>query len=273
MPELPEVETIRCGLVPHLEGQTIESVIIRQARLRWSVPSDLAIVLPNQKIQHIHRRSKYLLFECTQGHLIIHLGMSGRLRLLSPTTPVEKHDHLDIVFKNNLCLRYNDVRRFGCILWTTAPVLEHPLLHTLGPEPFTDDFNGHYLYYLARRRRIAIKAFIMDGHTVAGVGNIYANEALFLAGLHPARPACRILLAEYQKLVTAIKQVLTAALAQGGTTLKDFMRENGQPGFFKQALTVYGRAGKPCLQCGTHIEQQTLGQRMSYYCPHCQPLF
>jgi formamidopyrimidine-DNA glycosylase len=270
MPELPEVETLRCGLVPHLEGQTVQTVIVRNDQLRWPIPKNLPTLLPGQIIQHIHRRSKYLLFACTQGHLIIHLGMSGRLRLLSPMTAVNKHDHLDIIFKNNLCLRYNDVRRFGSILWTAAPVLEHPLLNNLGPEPLTDDFNGDHLYRLAQRRKITVKAFIMEGHIVAGVGNIYANEALFSARLHPTRPAGNILLSEYQKLAIEIKQVLIAALAQGGTTLKDFRNETGQPGYFKQALKVYGRSGKPCVQCGTRIEQQTLAQRSSYYCPCCQ---
>lgn len=270
MPELPEVETIRRGLAPHLKNQVIQSVIIRNNQLRWPIPETLPQILVGQKILHLHRRAKYLLFECTQGHLIVHLGMSGKLQRLAPATPPTKHDHLDIVFANDLCLRYNDVRRFGSVLWTTAPVIEHPLLIHLGPEPLTDDFQGEHLYRLAQRRKIAVKPFIMDSHTVAGVGNIYANEALFLAGIHPKRSVQTLELSAYQQLADTIKHVLTAAIAKGGTTLKDFVNENGRPGYFKQVLKVYGRAGQPCAQCGTSIEPLMLAQRATYYCPRCQ---
>ncbi len=270
MPELPEVETIRRGIATHLENQFIQTVIVREHRLRWPVPDHLADILPGQQVQRIVRRGKYLLFQCTTGHILIHLGMSGNLRLLPPSTPVKKHDHLDLIFDHQRCLRYHDPRRFGSVLWTTEPIFNHPLLSNLGPEPLSSDFTGEYLHHLAHKRNVAVKNYIMDSHIVVGVGNIYANEALFLAGIHPARPAGEVSRTRYQKLVTHVKQVLTRAIAMGGTTLRDFSDSTGQQGYFRQALQVYGRAGEACVNCGNLIQVQRIGQRASYFCKKCQ---
>ena len=270
MPELPEVETVRRALAPILEGQCFTKVVIRQPQLRWPVPKMLVHHLPGQHVKHIQRRGKYLLFQCGQGYLLIHLGMSGSLRLLSSASPPQKHDHLDFIFKNRQCLRYHDPRRFGCILWLHESPWDHPLLAHLGPEPLERTFTGKYLYQQAQGRRIAVKNYIMDAHQVVGVGNIYANEALFLAGIHPARCAGEISLAAYQKLVRCIKQVLRQAIEQGGTTLRDYVTLTGQPGMFKYSLNVYGRDQEACMRCGTLIQHQKIGQRSSYFCSHCQ---
>ncbi|OQW95762.1 MAG: DNA-formamidopyrimidine glycosylase [Beggiatoa sp. IS2] len=270
MPELPEVETLRRGITPQIQGQSFETIIVRETRLRWPVPAELNTLLVGQQIKQIQRRGKYLLFECTQGHLLIHLGMSGSLRLLSPDEPLKKHDHLDFIFTHSLCLRYHDPRRFGSILWTAEPITTHPLLAKLGIEPLSDDFNGHYLYQIAKNRQCKIKTFIMNNIIVVGVGNIYANEALFSAKIHPARSVATIDLPEYQRLAVSIQATLTMAIAQGGTTLRDFADSEGQPGYFSQSLQVYGREGQACYQCGTPIQQQRLSQRASYYCPICQ---
>ncbi len=268
MPELPEVETLRRGLSPRLEGQCVKAVIIRESRLRWPVSSELITLLTGQTIQQIHRRGKYLLFKCTQGYLLIHLGMSGSLRIVSPDTPLKKHDHVDLIFTNSLCLRYHDPRRFGLILWTTD--LQHPLLDKLGIEPLDDAFDGNYLQQAAQGRHCKIKPFIMNHLIVVGVGNIYANEALFSAKIHPARSVATLSLSEYQRLATSIQTILAEAIQQGGTTLRDFSDSEGHPGYFRQSLQVYGREGQVCYHCGTLIEQQRLGQRTSYYCPTCQ---
>jgi len=270
MPELPEIETIRREMMPHLEGQWFTTVTVRQPRLRWPVPDNLAQILVGQHLHQIHRRGKYLLFQCSQGHLLIHLGMSGSLRILSLNTPVKKHDHIDFEFTGNICLRYHDPRRFGCVLWTTAPILNHPLLANLGPEPLTDEFTGKYLYHLAKQRQLTVKEYIMDAHVVVGVGNIYANEALFLARIHPARAAGQIGLSRYQRLVESIQQVLQAAIEQGGTTLRDYVTTTGEEGNFKTYLHVYGRAGEACRQCGKPIQTQKMGQRSTYFCSNCQ---
>lgn len=270
MPELPEVETIRRGIAQHLEGKIIQTVVVREKRLRWEIPDNLSTVLPNQQIQHIHRRGKYLLIKCNQGHILIHFGMSGSLRVLPSDTPLKKHDHIDIVFTDSLCLRYHDPRRFGCILWTTEPILNHHLLINLGPEPLEAAFTGEHLHQNAQRRRIAVKNFIMNTHTVVGVGNIYANEALFLAGIHPANAAGSISLVRYQRLADTIKQILKAAIEMGGTTLRDFTDSTGNPGYFKQSLRVYGRAGLACMQCESTVQHQKIGQRATYFCPVCQ---
>jgi len=270
MPELPEVETIRRGIATHLEGQIIKTVIVREKRLRWQIPSSLATVLPGQQVQYIQRRGKYLLLECTAGHVLIHLGMSGNLQVLPSYTPLKKHDHLDIIFTEELCLRYNDPRRFGCVLWTTEPIFNHPLLIGLGPEPLETSFTGELLHRKAQGRRVTIKNYIMNSHTVVGVGNIYANEALFLAGIHPACAAGSISLKRYQHLADIIKRVLTAAIEKGGTTLRDFTNSAGNPGYFKQSLQVYGRAGEACMQCGQTILKTTIGQRATFYCSKCQ---
>ncbi len=270
MPELPEVETIRRCIKADLLGQIIQTVIVREPRLRWPVPETLVTQLPNQQIHQIQRRGKYLLLQCDQGHLIIHLGMSGHLRLLPANTPVKKHDHIDIIFTNKLCLRYHDPRRFGCVLWTEVSISEHPLLINLGLEPFDPNFTGKYLYHLAQGRKVAVKTYLMDNRIVVGVGNIYANESLFLARIHPTQPAGQISLKRYQCLVDSIKLVLSTAIEKGGTTLRDFVDSAGNHGYFKPLLQIYGRANQKCNQCGNLIQQRKIAQRATYYCPVCQ---
>jgi formamidopyrimidine-DNA glycosylase len=270
MPELPEVETTRRGIIEHTKEQIITKVIIREKRLRWPIPDELSNILLGQQIEDVNRRGKYLLLKCTSGHILIHLGMSGHLRVLDSNTAVKKHDHVDIVLSNGLCLRYHDPRRFGCVLWTADDIFDHPLLAKLGVEPLNVAFTGEYLYSNAQRRRIAVKNYIMNAHVVVGVGNIYANEALFLAGIHPACRANEINLKRYQLLVEMIKQVLQAAIEKGGTTLRDFMNTTGNPGYFQQSLLVYNRAGEPCVKCGEKLLMEKIGQRATYYCYHCQ---
>ncbi|MES9965226.1 MAG: bifunctional DNA-formamidopyrimidine glycosylase/DNA-(apurinic or apyrimidinic site) lyase [Candidatus Sedimenticola sp. 20ELBAFRAG] len=269
MPELPEVETTRRGIAPHIEGKPIRGVVIRQPKLRWPIPGNLARSLRGESVIRVKRRAKYLLLETSKGHLILHLGMSGSLRILPPGTPPESHDHFDLVF-DDCCLRLRDPRRFGAVLWTGKDPAEHELIAHLGPEPLSDRFDGDYLYRLSRSRRGAVKNFVMDGKVVVGVGNIYASESLFTSGIHPNRAANRISEARYRKLADNIKSILTAAIAQGGTTLRDFQREDGKPGYFAQELKVYGRTGEPCPNCGRTISQRTIGQRSSYFCSHCQ---
>lgn len=270
MPELPEVETIRQGIAPYLTGQTVTRVVVRERRLRWPVPPELETALEGRCIRSVERRAKYLLLHTEGGSVLLHLGMSGSLRLLPRRTPAQKHDHVDLELGSGGCLRLNDPRRFGALLWTTEPPEQHPLLRELGPEPLGETFTAPYLYRRARGRRVAVKSFIMDGRVVVGVGNIYANEALFLAGISPTRAAGRISLARYGQLVSAIREVLTEAIRQGGTTLRDFVSETGEPGYFQQYLRVYGRARQDCVGCGTPLRVQRLGQRATYYCPHCQ---
>lgn len=270
MPELPEVETTRRGIAPHITGSTIKQVRVREARLRWPVPRNLNKLLQGQPILAVERRAKYLLLRTPPGTLIIHLGMSGSLRVLPCDTPHEKHDHVDIVLDNDLCLRLRDPRRFGAVLFTTQDPNKHVLLHTLGPEPLSDTFNADYLYAQSRKRKIAIKPFIMDSHIVVGVGNIYASEALFEAGIHPRRAAGKVSREKYELLVRAIKKVLKAAIKAGGTTLRDFTSVDGRPGYFRLSLKVYGRGGEPCPRCGKPITQAVIAQRMTYYCTQCQ---
>lgn len=271
MPELPEVETIRRGLLPHILGATIDSVVVRCPRLRWPIPDKLDKRLARQTVLDVSRRGKYLLMHLTSSTLIIHLGMSGRLCLLTEHQPPKKHDHVDICFTNQWVLRYTDPRRFGAILLTYDSVKEHPLLQLLGIEPLTELFTADYLLQRAIYRRVAIKPFIMDSKIVAGVGNIYANEALFLAGIHPKTPAGLLTKIQVTRLVETIKQVLTFAIAQGGTTLKDFVNSEGEPGYFSQQLNVYGRGGLPCVTCKKTLQSCLLGQRSTVYCKHCQP--
>ncbi len=270
MPELPEVETTKRGIQPNVEQQTIRDIIIRDARLRWPVDTTLPKKLPGLVISAIRRRAKYLLLETERGHLIIHLGMSGNLRVLPHDHPPVKHDHIDLVLNNGYLLRYHDPRRFGCWLWTEAPPEEHDLLKALGPEPLTDAFNADHLLQKAQNRKVAVKTFIMTNAVVVGVGNIYANEALFLSGLHPTRPAHSLTRPEAEQLVGHIKQVLAAAIEQGGTTLKDFLSPSGQPGYFEQKLHVYGRDKQPCPTCGRPVQKTVLNQRAAYFCEHCQ---
>lgn len=270
MPELPEVETTRIGLAAHIEKQQVKGLIIRQRQLRYPIPKSLDRQLPGQIIQTVTRRGKYLLVNCAAGHMIVHLGMSGCIRVVNAETKAAKHDHVDIIFTNGHVMRYNDPRRFGAILWSNDDPHNHPRLCSLGVEPLSRAFNTAYLHHASRSRRLAIKLFIMDSKVVVGVGNIYANEALFLAGIKPTRPANTLSREQYESLVSAIKQVLKAAIKCGGTTLKDFQSSDGKPGYFQQQLHVYGRGQQKCLQCHTRLTEIRLGQRSSVYCDHCQ---
>ncbi len=270
MPELPEVETSLRGIAPHLANRRILKLAARERRLRWPVPTTLDAAVAGQRVTALRRRAKYLLLELEQGSLILHLGMSGSLRVLPASTPPGPHDHIDLVLDDGHCLRLRDPRRFGSLHWAQPPVESHPLLRHLGPEPLSPGFNGAHLYRLSRGRRASVKAFIMDSHILAGIGNIYASEALHRAGIHPHRPAGRIALPRYERLAAAIKSVLSAAIAEGGTSLRNFVQEDGNPGYFTRALRVYGRAGLPCLGCGAPVRQRRIGQRSSFYCPRCQ---
>lgn len=268
MPELPEVEVSRMGIEPHLSQQTITAVVVRDKRLRWPVPDEIQRLV-NQPIVAIRRRAKYLLIDTPEGSAILHLGMSGKLRVVPIGTPPVKHDHVDIELASGQLLRLNDPRRFGCVLFAKQPE-QHELLAQLGPEPLTEAFDGRRLYKLSRDRKTAIKTFIMDNKTVVGVGNIYANESLFRAGIHPQREAGKISLQRYLKLAEQIKEVLAAAIKQGGTTLKDFAQVDGNPGYFAQTLYVYGRGSKPCFKCERPLKEVKVGQRTTVYCGHCQ---
>jgi formamidopyrimidine-DNA glycosylase len=270
MPELPEVETTRRGIAPLLEGHRIIRAVVREPRLRWLVMPDLDRLVADQLVGQVSRRGKYLLLRLDSGNLIVHLGMSGSLRVISADTPAGRHDHVDLILDDGHCLRLRDPRRFGTLLWTAENPLEHPLLVGLGPEPLGAAFNGDWLFQHARGRRAPVKGYLMDSRVVAGVGNIYANEALFLAGIHPARPAGRISPARYQRLADAVQEVLTQAITAGGTTLRDFVGSDGNPGYFSQRLQVYGREGLPCEVCGCSLRRCVVGQRSSYFCPHCQ---
>lgn len=270
MPELPEVETTRRGLVPHLKQQSVINMTVREGRLRWPVPSDLPKTLIHQPLRAIERRAKYLLFRFDEGTLIAHLGMSGSMRLVSPTLAPLKHDHIDIAFANGQVLRYNDPRRFGAMLWTTEAPADHPLLAKLGPEPLSDAFSADYLVSKAQRRKVNLKQLIMDQHVVVGVGNIYATEALFMAGLDPRRAANTLKPKPALQLVDAIQMILADAIQQGGTTLRDFVNSDGKPGYFKQSLRVYGRATKPCLICKHPLSHCQINQRATVFCEQCQ---
>ena len=227
-------------------------------------------IVKGQRVLDVGRRGKYLLIRLERGTLLLHLGMTGSVRILPAGTPAEKHDHVDLVLSSGNCLRLSDPRRFGALLWTTDDPSVHPLLRDLGPEPLTEGFDGDHLYRLSRARRVAVKPFIMNAHIVVGVGNIYASEALFRAKIHPHRPSNRIALSRYRRLAGEIKQVLAESIEQGGTTLQDFVREDGRPGYFRQSLRVYGRAGQECPRCGGGIRMKQIGQRSSFFCPNCQ---
>lgn len=270
MPELPEVETTRRGLAPLLLGRRVIAVTVREARLRWPVTPALSQMLPEQVFRSVQRRAKYLLLGTDAGTVIAHLGMSGSLRVVSGNIPPAPHEHVDIAMDDGRVLRLRDPRRFGAMLWDTGDPLLHPLLRSLGPEPLSGGFHAGHLADAARGRRSAVKNLIMDAHVVAGVGNIYASEALFLAGIHPARAAGRISAVRYQGLVQSIRNVLAAAIDAGGTTLRDFLNSDGEPGYFAQRLHVYGRAGQACGNCGGPIAQRVIGQRSSFFCPRCQ---
>lgn len=270
MPELPEVETTKQGISPHIRNKRVREIIVRQRKLRWEVPNDLLIDLPGNKITNIQRRGKYLLLYSSKGVLIIHLGMSGSLRIVDESFSVGKHDHVDIVLENGNALRFTDPRRFGCILWGQEPIESHPLLVKLGPEPLSNEFDCDYLFAQSRHRSAAIKTLIMDSKIVVGVGNIYANEALFIAGINPKRQARKISKLKYEKLVPSIKEVLRQAISVGGTTLRDFTNISGEPGYFRQSLRVYGRGGQECSACKNILKEIRLGQRSTVYCSRCQ---
>ena len=287
MPELPEVETTRRGLAPHLIGRRIEAVVLRRPDLRWPIPPDVAQCLPGQRITAIRRRAKYLLLDTAAGSALLHLGMSGSLRVLPGDTPVGVHDHVDMALSRTpgepaRVLRFNDPRRFGCLLWQ-APGDTHPLLRDLGPEPLPEAgggiagtafaatvFSGDYLFARSRGRSAPVKSFLMDQRIVVGVGNIYVAEALFAAGISPLRPAGRVSRERYGRLAAEIVRILTDAIARGGTTLRDFISPDGAPGYFEQELAAYGRGGEPCPRCGRALKQAAIGQRATVWCGHCQ---
>ncbi|WP_394129192.1 bifunctional DNA-formamidopyrimidine glycosylase/DNA-(apurinic or apyrimidinic site) lyase [Shewanella maritima] len=269
MPELPEVEVTRQGIAPHLSQQKVKKLIVRNPSLRWPVP-DICHNIEGQVIRAIRRRAKYLLLDTEAGVTIVHLGMSGSLRILASDTPPEKHDHIDLVLDNGQMLRFNDPRRFGAWLWHELPELTHPLLSKLGPEPLSDDFDAVHLVQALNNKTKAIKLCLMDNHIVVGVGNIYANEALFAAGIHPQTAAGKLSHEQLLQLVVHVKRILANAIKQGGTTLKDFTNADGKPGYFAQKLHVYGRGGETCTQCGNLLSEIKLGQRATVFCGLCQ---
>lgn len=269
MPELPEVETSRRGIAPWLEGESVDRVVIRERRLRWPVSRTLDRELEGATVDSVGRRAKYLLINTDRGTAIMHLGMSGSVYIVDQGTPAGVHDHIDFELGSGKALRYRDPRRFGSLHWSKAP-LRHKLLRDLGPEPLSNDFTGEYLYEASRRRRVAVKPFVMTPQIVVGVGNIYASESLFLSGIHPKRAAGRIALPRYERLAGAVKDVLTRAIKAGGTTLRDFYGGDGEAGYFKQQLNVYDREDEECRICATSISAVVIGQRASYYCKNCQ---
>jgi len=270
MPELPEVETTLRGIAPHLNNRQIADVVIRNASLRWPIPGNLPKLLQGQTVRDLQRRAKYLLLAFDHGTLILHLGMSGSLRIQPVGTPAEKHDHFDLVLDSGQLLRLRDPRRFGAVLWHEGDVAQHPLLAALGPEPLQAEFDAEYLYAATRKRKAAIKLVIMDNHVVVGVGNIYANEALFRAGIRPQLAAGRLSRERCAELTRTIKEVLRAAIKKGGSSLRDYVDSDGKQGYFQQHYFVYGRTGEPCRRCGTPIKQLRQGQRSTFYCPQCQ---
>jgi len=270
MPELPEVETTLRGIAPHLNGQIVADVIIRNEKLRWPIPKNLPTLLRGQAVRGLRRRAKYLLIHFDHGTLILHLGMSGSLRILTTPTLPDKHDHFDLVLANGVIMRLRDPRKFGAVLWHVGDVSEHLLLAKLGPEPLLDAFNSDYLYRATRTRSASIKLVIMDSHIVVGVGNIYANESLFRSGIKPQLAAGKMSRPRCEKLVAEIRATLSSAIALGGSSLRDYVDSDGKQGYFQQHYWVYGRAGESCRKCGTPIKLIKQGQRSSFYCPVCQ---
>lgn len=270
MPELPEVETTLRGVAPRLLGRRVAALHLRQPALRWPVPPTLTALLPGQRIHGARRRGKYLLFALDAGHLLIHLGMSGSLRVIPGGQAPGPHDHFDLLLDDGAALRFTDPRRFGALLWVAGEVEQHPLLCRLGPEPLEDAFDADYLQRRARGRTAPVKSFLMDSRVVVGIGNIYANEILHHSGVHPLRAAGRIGLGRYRVVVAATKEVLAGAVAQGGTTLRDFVGGDGKPGYFRQQLRAYGRGGEPCRGCAAPLREVRLAQRTTVYCPRCQ---
>lgn len=269
MPELPEVETTRKGIEPHLVDKVVAEIRIHNGSLRWPVPASVQ-ALAGAVVTSVDRRGKYLLINVSAGTAIVHLGMSGSLRISDPAEPLRKHDHIELIMSTGKCLRFHDPRRFGCFLWQASGEATHSLLAKLGPEPLSDNFDKNHLYKATRKRQVAIKNLIMNSEIVVGVGNIYASESLFMAGIRPGKAAKRITQKESEKLVKTIKLVLQRSINQGGTTLRDFVNSDGNPGYFAQSLQVYGRAGDPCRQCEHPITLKVLGQRSTFYCPNCQ---
>jgi formamidopyrimidine-DNA glycosylase len=270
MPELPEVETTRLGMLPYVKDQRIVKVIVRERRLRWPVSAEFARQIAGCMVRDVTRRGKYLAWDCENGFVLSHLGMSGSLRVVLTQEVAEKHDHIDFVFQHGLAIRYADPRRFGAMFWIPGRTLTHPLLDTLGPEPLGPEFTASYLSRVSRNRSLSVKEFVMNSHIVVGVGNIYASESLFHAGIHPKRVAGRISLARYGRLVDAIKQTLARAICAGGSSLRDYVQADGELGNFQVNAFVYDRAGLPCRVCGTPIRTIRQGQRATYYCPSCQ---
>jgi formamidopyrimidine-DNA glycosylase len=270
MPELPEVETTLRGIAPHLLGETVQKIIIRQPKLRWPIPDELPMLLQGKTIRALQRRAKYLLLNFDHGTLILHLGMSGNLRILSSDVPPEKHDHFDLILESGKLLRLRDPRRFGAVLWHVGELATHPLLAKLGPEPLLDDFDGDALYRVTRSRSAAIKLVIMDNQVVVGVGNIYANESLFRAGIKPQASAKSLSKIRCARLVAEIRDTLRESIELGGSSLRDYVDSDGKQGYFQQNYWVYGRTGLPCRRCGKAIQLIRQGQRASFYCAHCQ---
>ena len=269
MPELPEVETTRRGLAPHVEGRIVTAATLRRADLRWPIPAEISEVLPGQRIDAVRRRAKYLLLDTGAGSALLHLGMSGSLRVVPADTPVRAHDHVDLALDSGRLLRFNDPRRFGCLLWQ-APGEVHELLAGLGPEPLSEDFDGDYVFEMSRGRSAPVKTFLMDQRVVVGVGNIYVAEALFAAGVSPLRAAGKVSRDRYLRLAEAIRRILGHAITRGGTTLRDFISPDGAPGYFELELLAYGRGGEPCPRCGRPLKQASIGQRATVWCSHCQ---
>jgi len=267
MPELPEVETTLRGIEPHITGHLIAQFTVHNGSLRWPVTGGISEIVQGQRVVAVTRRAKYLLLQLERGSMMVHLGMSGSLRLVDPSEARRKHDHIEMLMSNGKCLRYHDPRRFGAWLWSENG---HRQLDHLGPEPLTEDFGADRLFLLSRNRKMAIKPFIMDNYVVVGVGNIYAAEALFRSGIRPDREAGKVSRVRYEKLTVNIKDILQAAIVQGGTTLRDFVNGNGEPGYFQQTLMAYGRGGQPCYQCQKELRDIRLGQRSSVFCPSCQ---
>lgn len=270
MPELPEVETTMNGIRPYLEGQTIAQLIVRERQLRWRIPAGVEKSVNQKKVTKIERKGKYILIHLDAGGLIIHLGMSGSIRVLLAAEQPGKHDHFDLINQCGQIVRYRDPRKFGCLLYSSSSLYAHPRLQALGLEPLTEAFNGPWFYALSKKKNISVKTFVMDGRLVVGVGNIYASEALFDAGIHPLRKCAKISLPRYTRLVESIKKILKQAIAKGGTTLQDFVGVDGMPGYFEQSLAVYGREGQRCICCLSTIKRVVISQRSTYYCPQCQ---
>lgn len=268
MPELPEVETTRRGLAPHVVGRHVRDVLLRRPDLRWPIPAEVRS-LRGRRVEDVRRRAKYLLLDTEAGSALLHLGMSGSLRVLPAKTPLRAHDHVDILLDDGHVLRFNDPRRFGCLLWQPRGEV-HPLLASLGPEPLSADFDGDHLFRRSRGRTAPVKAFLMDQAIVVGVGNIYAAEALFMAGISPLREAGKVSRERYVRLAGAVKSILAHAIERGGTTLRDFISPDGAPGYFEQELAVYGRGGAPCPACGRALREASIGQRASVWCARCQ---